>query len=130
MRGFPDVSAHSLSPNYAVVIDNATAQTGGTSAAAPTFAGTIALLNDARFRAGKCALGFLNPWLYAVGFEGLTDITGGGSVGCDGVNGQTGGSVAGGIIPFASWNATVGWDPVTGLGVPNFGKLLELALAF
>lgn len=63
MRGFPDVSAHSLSPNYVVVIDNATAQTGGTSAAAPTFAATIALLNDARFRAGKSALGFLNPWL-------------------------------------------------------------------
>jgi len=128
MRGSPDVSAHSLSPNYVVVIDNATAQTGGTSAAAPTFAATIALLNDARMRIGKGPLGFLNPWLYAAGFLGLTDITGGGAVGCNGINGQTGGTVTGGVIPFASWNATVGWDPVTGLGVPNFEKLLALAL--
>jgi tripeptidyl-peptidase I len=128
MRGFPDVSAHSLAPNYAVVVNNATGQSGGTSAAVPVFGSTIALLNDARFRAGKGPLGFLNPWLYAVGFLGLTDITAGGSVGCDGINGQTGGVVMGGIIPFASWNATAGWDPVTGLGVPNFEKLKELAL--
>lgn len=129
MRGFPDVAAHSLAPNFAVTVDNASAESGGTSAAAPTFAGTIALLNDARFRAGKGPLGFLNPWLYAAGFLGLTDITGGGSVGCNGINGQTGGSVEGGIIPFASWNATPGWDPVTGLGVPNFEGLKALALA-
>lgn len=53
----------------------------------------------------------------------------GGSVGCNGVNGQTGANVTGGgIVPFASWNATVGWDPVTGLGVPDFGDLVEKAL--
>jgi hypothetical protein len=27
-----------------------------------------------------------------------------------------------------SLDATVGWDPVTGFGVPNFGELLKLAL--
>jgi len=74
-------------------------------------------------------LGFLNPWLYAVGVSGLTDIIDGGSVGCNGVNGQNGEPVEGGVIPFATWNATVGWDPVTGLGVPDFGKLVELAVA-
>ena len=96
----------------------------------PVFSSVVALLNDARFRAGKPALGFLNPWLYAIGFEGLTDITGGGSVGCNGINGQTGKPVPGGsVIPFASWNATKGWDPATGLGVPDFGKLVRLALA-
>ena len=69
------------------------------------------------------------PAVYAIGFTGLTDITGGQSVGCNGINGQTGAPVAGGsIIPYASWNATEGWDPVTGLGVPNFEKLLALAL--
>jgi tripeptidyl-peptidase-1 len=31
-----------------------------------------------------------------------------------------------GVIPGAHWNATLGWDPTTGFGVPNFGKLLEL----
>ena len=104
---------------------------GGTSAATPVFASIIALLNDARLRAGKKQLGYLNPWLYDIGFKGLTDITAGGSVGCNGINGQTGQPVPGGpgIIPYASWNATVGWDPVTGLGVPDFGKLMGLAMA-
>lgn len=130
-RGFPDVSAHSLTPDYAVVVNGEATLSGGTSAAVPVFSSVIALLNDARFKAGKPALGFLNPWLYAIGYTGLTDITGGQSVGCNGINGQTGAPVIGGsIIPYASWNATAGWDPVTGLGVPNFEKLLALALKF
>ena len=115
--------------SYSVVVNNKTGLSGGTSAAVPVFSSVVALLNDARLRAGKSSLGFLNPWLYTVGFLGLTDITAGGSVGCNGVNGQTGQPVPGAsVIPFASWNATQGWDPVTGLGVPNFEKLLGLAL--
>lgn len=103
---------------------------GGTSAASPVVAAIIALLNDARLRAGKPALGFLNIWLYQTGYKGLTDITGGGSVGCDGIDGQSGQPVAGGgIVPYASWNATKGWDPSTGLGVPDFEKLKSLVLA-
>jgi tripeptidyl-peptidase I len=31
------------------------------------------------------------------------------------------------IVPYASWNATSGWDPVTGLGTPDFGKLLKIS---
>ncbi|MCJ1386330.1 vesicle formation at the endoplasmic reticulum [Xylographa soralifera] len=129
-RGFPDVSAHSLTPDYAVYVNNAASRSGGTSAASPVFAAIIALVNDARLRAGKPALGFLNPFLYGAGLKGLTDITGGGSVGCNGVNGQTGATIPGAsIIPYASWNATVGWDPVTGLGTPNFMALMKAALA-
>ena len=67
--------------------------------------------------------------VYAVAYVGFTDITAGGSVGCNGINGQTGRPVPGGsIIPYASWNATTAWDPVTGFGVPNFATLLRLAL--
>jgi tripeptidyl-peptidase-1 len=52
-------------------------------------------------------------------------------VGCTGINGQTGAPIpGGGIIPFASWNSTIGWDPVTGLGTPNFEKLVKLVLSF
>ncbi len=150
-RAFPDVSAHSLHPeyvlpphfnptsplapqnnslpSYAVIINNLHTLSGGTSAATPVFAAIIALLNDARLRSGKKPLGFLNPWLYSVGSKGLTDITAGGSVGCNGINGQTGKPVVGGgVIPYASWNATVGWDPGTGLGVPDFGGLLGLVV--
>lgn len=31
------------------------------------------------------------------------------------------------MVPYASWNATEGWDPATGLGTPLFDKLLELS---
>ena len=98
---------------------------GGTSASAPVVGAIIGLLNDARLKAGLPSMGFINPWLYQSGSQFLVDIVGGGSRGCDGINHQTGKSVAGAAkIPYASWNATVGWDPATGLGVPNFQKML------
>jgi tripeptidyl-peptidase-1 len=33
-----------------------------------------------------------------------------------------------GIIPYATWNATVGWDPATGLGTLDFMKLKDFVL--
>ncbi|KAJ4360821.1 Tripeptidyl-peptidase sed2 [Didymosphaeria variabile] len=120
-RGFPDVAAAGTS--YRVVDKGALISVGGTSASAPTFASVIGLLNNARLSAGKPSLGFLNPWLYQSA-SGFTDITQGGSRGC------TGRSIYSGLpapyVPNASWNATEGWDPVTGLGTPDFGKLLKL----
>ena len=53
------------------------------------------MLNDARINAGKPALGFLNPWLYEMGYAGLNDITMGNNPGC-GTEG---------------FNSTIGWDP-------------------
>lgn len=94
-------------------------------------AGILALLNDARFRVGKGPLGFINPWLYSIGWTALNDITNGTAVGCNGINGQTGQAIpGGGIIPYATWNATIGWDPVTGLGTPNFALLKRLVVGF
>ncbi|XHF98877.1 Tripeptidyl-peptidase sed2, variant 2 [Aspergillus wentii] len=126
-RAFPDVSAQGES--YAIYDKGALGEVDGTSASAPTFAGVIALLNDARLRDNKKTLGFLNPWLYGEGSQGLNDITVGGSTGCDGrarFGGKPNGSP---VVPFASWNASHGWDPVTGLGTPNFEALLKLAKA-
>ncbi|KAI0866808.1 peptidase S8/S53 domain-containing protein [Xylaria cubensis] len=129
-RAFPDISAHSLSPNYLFINSNETGQTGGTSAAAPVVAGVIALLNDARLQAGKPTMGFINPFLYSLESEHLFDITAGKAVGCNGYNMQTGGLVrGGGKIPWASWNGTLGWDPVTGMGTPDFQKMLVAALS-
>ncbi|KAI7972841.1 hypothetical protein EIK77_000728 [Talaromyces pinophilus] len=130
-RGFPDVAAHSLLPDYQVVGGGELQPSGGTSAASPVFAGIIALLNDARLSAGKPTLGFLNPFIYFSGYRGLNDITGGQSVGCNGINGQTGQPVVGGgVVPGAAWNCTTGWDPATGLGTPDFQKLKDLVLSF
>ncbi|KAJ6023848.1 Peptidase S8/S53 subtilisin/kexin/sedolisin [Penicillium herquei] len=126
-RAFPDVAAQG--ENYAIYEKGSLSSVDGTSCAAPTFAGVIALLNDARIQAGKAPMGFLNPWLYSDGRTALNDITTGGSTGCDG-NGRFSGPTNGGpVVPYASWNATQGWDPVTGLGTPDFAKMRTAAKA-
>lgn len=111
-RGYPDVSAQGL--DFVVIDEGVPEPISGTSASSPTFAGVVALLNAARLSSGQKELGFLNPWLYSVGYTGLNDIATGGSTGCMDE------------IPGASFNATCGWDPVTGLGTLDFGKLLAL----
>jgi tripeptidyl-peptidase-1 len=117
--------------SYQVVYGGELSPSGGTSAAAPVVAAIIGLLNDARFRAGKSSLGFINPALYAIGWTALNDITLGQSIGCNGVSTQSGQPIPGAsIIPWATWNATAGWDPATGLGTPDFEKLKKLVLAF
>ena len=58
------------------MIQGAWGPISGTSAASPTFAACIALINDARALVGKQRLGFLNPLLYGWGEVG-TDITAG-----------------------------------------------------
>ncbi|KAF8416931.1 peptidase S8/S53 domain-containing protein [Boletus edulis BED1] len=110
-RGIPDVAAQAW--NFLIVYQGQTGYVAGTSCASPTFASFVSMLNDARISAGKPPLGFLNPWLYEAGYAGLNDITVGNNPGC-GTEG---------------FNATIGWDPVTGFGTPNFEKLLSLAMA-
>lgn len=96
------------------------------SAAAPVFAAIVSQLNAARLAQGQPRLGFLNPWLYSLDQSGFTDILEGGSRGC---YGETDTGVKGPEVPFASWNATEGWDPATGLGTPLFQTLVQLALS-
>ncbi|KAJ7035447.1 family S53 protease-like protein [Mycena alexandri] len=105
-RGFPDVSAEGV--NFVVVAGNETGLVSGTSASSPVFASVIALLNDELIAAGKSPLGFLNPFLYSpAGRAALNDVSDGKNPGCG----------------TSGFNATVGWDPVTGLGSPNYPKL-------
>ncbi|KAJ7726104.1 family S53 protease [Mycena metata] len=112
-RGFPDVSALGL--DFQIRDHRFGWQTdSGTSASTPVFASVISLINDRLIEAGKSPLGFLNPFLYsAAGRAALNDITDGSNPGCN-----TTGFAAG-----------AGWDPVTGLGSPNFPKLLAAAMA-
>ena len=95
------------------------------SASAPVFAAVVANLNGNRIVNGQRPLGFLNPFIYSVGYKGLTDIVDGGSKGCDGTDNYS--RLPTPIVPFASWNATPGWDPVTGYGTPNLQKLLHIS---
>ncbi|KAI8952269.1 subtilisin-like protein [Xylaria longipes] len=124
-RGFPDVSAQGF--GYRVYDKGSLKGYQGTSCSAPAFAGIVGLLNDARLKARKPTLGFLNPLLYH-NPQALNDITLGGSTGCDGTARFHGAPNGSPVIPYASWNATAGWDPVSGLGTPNFPKLLQAAL--
>ncbi|KAL4932388.1 S53 family peptidase [Aspergillus undulatus] len=125
-RAFPDVAAQAQ--NYAVVDKGRVGLYDGTSCSTPAFAGVVGLLNDVRLQAGLPVLGFLNPWLYQSGVDGLNDIVDGGSTGCDGHDRFGGAENGSPVIPYASWNATEGWDPVTGLGTPDFARLKVLVL--
>ncbi|KAI1912263.1 vesicle formation at the endoplasmic reticulum [Ophidiomyces ophidiicola] len=125
-RGFPDVAAQGY--KFAVVDHDKIIGVSGTSASAPAFAAIVANLNSIRLAQGKRVLGFLNPFLYTIGRVGFTDIVHGGSTGCTGKDIYSGLPTP--IVPFASWNATKGWDPVTGLGTPNFEVLKKLVTAF
>ncbi|KAH8111226.1 family S53 protease [Phellopilus nigrolimitatus] len=105
-RGFPDISAQGT--NVIIVQNGGDQPVQGTSCSSPIFASVIALLNDDLIAAGKSPLGFLNPLLYsAAGQAALNDITSGSNPGCN----------------TEGFPAGPGWDPVTGLGTPNFAKL-------
>ena len=96
-RGIPDVAAYAV--DFSVVLEGTAYPVSGTSCASPTFASVVALVNDALLAAGRPVLGYLNPWLYADGWRGLTDITTGNNFACS--NYTTG------------FEAAVGWDPVS-----------------
>ncbi|RDB20083.1 Tripeptidyl-peptidase sed3 [Hypsizygus marmoreus] len=111
-RGIPDVAAQS--DRYRIYWRGRAVLIGGTSASSPAFAAIVSLLNDVRLSKRLPPLGFLNPLLYSKGISGFNDVTIGHNSGC-GTKG---------------FNATQGWDPVTGLGTPDFGKLKKLVLPF
>jgi len=84
---------------------------GGTSLAAPQWAGLVAIA--AQINGG--GLGPINPALYKIGADptryafGFYDVTTGNNTADPAVTG---------------YPATTGWDPVTGLGTPNAAVLL------
>ncbi|KAI0737078.1 subtilisin-like protein [Daedaleopsis nitida] len=111
-RAYPDVAANGWP---LIIAENGNfVRSGGTSASAPIFAAVIAAVNDARIAQGKSPVGFINPALYSASFaDAFNDVMIGTNPGC-----QTEGFVA-----------APGWDPVGGLGTPNFPKLLAAFLA-
>jgi subtilase family serine protease len=110
LRNAPDVSANA---NYSFYVcadqTSCTAnQYGGTSFAAPMWAGYMALVNQQSLANGGQPLGFINPSLYSIGLSAnyntdFHDIT-------SGSNG---------------YSATTGYDLATGWGSPNGSGLLN-----
>lgn len=62
-RAIPDVAAYGT--NYAIYWQGQKTRLYGTSAAAPTFASVIALMNQKRRASGKSSLGWIHPFLYS-----------------------------------------------------------------
>ena len=109
-RGYPDVSAVGGDKNsYCISGGGFFSGTWGTSASCPVVAAVFARLNSVRLSRGGRPLGFLNPWIYA-NSDAFNDVT-------HGVNDHEHKRDGG----FA---AAKGWDPATGVGTPNFPRML------
>ncbi|KAL9064346.1 MAG: hypothetical protein Q9157_007866 [Trypethelium eluteriae] len=109
-RGYPDVAANGA--NFRAYTNGIDEHWYGSSLASPLFASVLTLINEERFAANKTPVGFVNPVLYAHP-EVLNDIVNGTNVGC-GTEG---------------FHAAAGWDPATGLGTPNYPRMLELFMS-
>ncbi|MGB7266393.1 MAG: S53 family peptidase, partial [Terracidiphilus sp.] len=109
-RNGPDVSANANFTFYVCADQTAcTANTyGGTSFAAPMWAGYLALVNQQSVANGKGVLGFINPSLYSIGSGSSysTDFH-------DVTSGSNG------------YSATTGYDLATGWGSPNGSGLIN-----
>ena len=116
MRNVPDVAL--TGDNVYVVYNNGTSGNfGGTSCAAPLWAGFTALMNQQAASGSQPPVGFLNPALYAIGKSNpnytsiFHDVTTG--------NNFSAGSPA-------KFSATVGYDLCTGWGTPFGTNLINV----
>ncbi len=114
LRNGPDVSANANFTFY-VCADQTTCtanEYGGTSFAAPMWAGFIALVNQQLANGGQKPIGFINPTIYAQNANSTTyaadfhDIKSGTS---------------------GSYSAVAGYDLVTGWGSPTAGLITALS---
>jgi subtilase family serine protease len=110
LRNVPDVAAEANFDFY-VCADQSGCQSGfgGTSFAAPMWAGFMALVNQQAIANGNPPLGFLNPTIYNIGLG-----SGYGAAFHDITSGSNGG-----------FSAVTGYDLVTGWGSPNGAGLIN-----
>jgi tripeptidyl-peptidase-1 len=117
-RAYPDIAL--LGFNYEVLIGGKYYGLSGTSCSAPTFAGVLSLINDARIQAGKSSLGLVTQALYQLGGSSNTifrDVTSGENNCC-----------ASTVCCKYGFFAAVGWDPTTGFGSVDASALLSALL--
>lgn len=109
LRNGPDVSANANFTFYVCANGSCSANLfGGTSFAAPMWAGYLALANQQAVQNGQSPLGFINPELYTIGGgrsykSNFHDITSGNN----------------------GFSPTPGYDLVTGWGSPNGATLIN-----
>jgi xanthomonalisin len=116
LRNSPDVAAEANFDNPTVINGSFVTGYGGTSFAAPRWAGFLALVNQQSVANGKGTVGLVNPALYNLGISSnyssaLHDIT-------SGSNPATQGDGSG-------FNAVPGYDLVTGWGSPAGVSLIN-----
>jgi xanthomonalisin len=116
LRNSPDVAAEANFDNPTVINGSFVTGYGGTSFAAPRWAGILALVNQQSVANGSGTVGFINPALYDLGISShyasaLHDITSGSNPPASG-----GGS---------GFNAVPGYDLVTGWGSPTGASLIN-----
>jgi subtilase family serine protease len=109
-RAVPDVSSLAdIEPGWPVFIDSTLHSVGGTSGSTPFVAAATALVDGSERKAGRPRVGLANGWFYQAASHppAFFDVTKGGNdlagVGC--------------------CQATVGYDPASGLCVPNWATL-------
>lgn len=103
-KNLPDVS-YDADPytGEAIVLNGTVVSVGGTSASSPSWAGIIALINQARAKAGHGKLANVAAALYAKQKTAFLDIQAGNN---------------------GFFSAKAGYDNVTGIGVPDIAKLV------
>ncbi|MGA8442256.1 MAG: S53 family peptidase [Candidatus Sulfotelmatobacter sp.] len=109
LRNYPDVAAEANANQYSCYDGMCSGGNGGTSYAAPQWAGLIAMANERRVGNGESTLGFLNPALYSMGVGSSFD-----SDFHDMLSGSNG-----------KYTAVKGYDLVTGWGSPTGADLIN-----
>jgi subtilase family serine protease len=119
LRNSPDVAAEANFDNPTVINGRFVTGYGGTSFAAPRWAGFLALVNQQSVANGRGTVGFINPALYNLGVSSSSssafhDITSGSNLPAAGDG--------------SGFNAVPGYDLVTGWGSPaGVGLINQLA---
>jgi len=112
-RGYPDVAAFG---SQVLEEESSIQPVGGTSCSSPIFSGLMSILNGQVLSKTGKPLGFLNPLLYKMAYaqpSTFTDITVGDNKCTEG----------GCSKKCQGFEATKGWDPVSGLGSPVFSAM-------
>jgi tripeptidyl-peptidase-1 len=122
-RGYPDISL--VAHNYLVYVDGMQKGVDGTSAAAPVMGALITLTNYQRKLKGNSTMGWVNPFLYHHSASFIRDITFGMN-NCT-ANYEVSKNKFAHTCCKQGFHATVGWDPVTGLGSLYYRSFLEAA---